>query len=75
MHIRWRFRSLLNFKHGDTLEVIIPGIGRSGRKGPKISREVIMDGGEKSHVYKKRSPYRKPTQVVRKRILRPTGEG
>ena len=33
-----------------------------------------MDGGEKSLVYMKWCPYRKPTQVVRKKILRPTGE-
>ena len=33
-----------------------------------------MEGGEKSHVYKKRSPYRKPTQVDGMSILRPTGE-
>ena len=75
MHIRWRFRSLLKFKHRDTCEVIDPGVGCPGRKGPKISREAIMERGEKSYVYTKGSPYRKPTQVVRKRILRPTGEG
>ena len=34
-----------------------------------------MEEGEKSCVYMKRRPYRKPTQVVRKKILRPTGEG
>ena len=75
MHIRWRFRSRHKFKQRDTFEGHDPGVGCPGRKGPKISREAIMEGGEKSHVYKKRSPYRKPTQVVRKRILRPTGEG
>ena len=45
------------------------------KKGPKYSREVIMDGGEKSSGVYLRRPYRKPTQVDRKRILRPTGEG
>ena len=39
-----------------------------------LSREVCLDGGEKSLVYMKWCPYRKPTQVVRKKILRPTGE-
>ena len=34
-----------------------------------------MEEGEKSFVDRERRPYRKPTQVVRKRILRPTGEG
>ena len=75
MHIRLKFRNHHKFKQGDTLEGHIPGIGRLGRKGPKYSREVCLDGGEKSLVYMKWCPYRKPTQVVRKRILRPTGEG
>ena len=43
--------------------------------GPKISREACFKEGEKSSVYRRWRPYRKPTQVVRKRILRPTGEG
>ena len=34
-----------------------------------------MEEGEKSFVDRERRPYRKPTQVDRKRILRPTGEG
>ena len=42
-----------------------------GRKGPKISREACFKEGEKSSVYRRWRPYRKPTQVVRKRILRP----
>ena len=50
MHIRWRFRSRHNLKHGDTFEVLIPGDGSPGRKGPKISREASLDGGEKSLV-------------------------
>lgn len=33
-----------------------------------------MAYGEKSFVYRSRRPYRKPTQVDRKRILRPAGE-
>ena len=57
------------------MEVIKPGDGRPGRKGLKFSKEVIMDGGEKSSEEYLRRPYRKPTQVDRKRILRPTGEG
>ena len=75
MHIRWRFRSLLNFKHGDTFEVIDPGVGCPGRKGPNYSREVgdVMRR-EKACVLVRR-PYRKPTQVDEERILRPTGEG
>ena len=75
MHTRWKFRDHLKFKLRDTFEGIDPGVGRPGRKGPNISRETILDGGEKSLVYMKRCPYRKPTQVVRKKILRPTGEG
>ena len=75
MHIRWKFRNHLNFKLRDTFEGIDPGVGCPGRKGPNISREAILDRGEKSLVYRKGCPYRKPTQVVRKRILRPTGEG
>ena len=75
MHIRWKFRNHHKFKQRDTFEGIVPGVGRPGRKGPNISREAILDGGEKSFVYTKWCPYRKPTQVVRKRILRPTGEG
>ena len=75
MHTRWKFRDRLEFKLRDTLEGIDPGVGRPGRKGSNISREAILDGGEKSLVYMKGRPYRKPTQVVRKRILRPTGEG
>ena len=42
-----------------------------GNKVPKSG----MDRGEKSCVYREWSPYRKPTQVDRKKILRPTGEG
>ena len=34
-----------------------------------------MDEGEKSFEGYLRCPYRKPTQVDRKKILRPTGEG
>ena len=40
-----------------------------------LSREAALDEGEKSLSVYQRSPYRKPTQVGRKRILRPTGEG
>ena len=44
------------------------------RKGLKFSREDKRGKRrEKLCVYPRR-PYRKPTQVVRKRILRPTGE-
>ena len=75
MHIRLRFRSYLAFKRRDTFEGHDPGVGRPGRKGPKISREACFKEGEKSSVYRRWRPYRKPTQVVRKRILRPTGEG
>ena len=39
------------------------------------SREAIMERGKKSFEVYMRCPYRKPTQVDRKRILRPTGEG
>ena len=53
MHIRLIFRNRLPFKQRDTLEGNIPGVGRPGRKGPKISREVFLDEGEKSSaVYK-----------------------
>jgi hypothetical protein len=37
--------------------------------------EVSLDRDEKSCEEYMRSPYRKPTQVDRKRILRPAGEG
>ena len=48
-------------------------IGRTGRKGPKTSREVRdVQRREKAKVG---CPYRKPTQVDEERILRPTGEG
>ena len=75
MHTRWKFRDHLNLKLRDTFEGHDPGVGRPGRKGPNISREACLDGGEKSLVYEKRCPYRKPTQVDEERILRPTGEG
>ena len=39
------------------------------------SREVHAEEGEKSAEEYSMSPYRKPTQVERKRIPRPTGEG
>ena len=43
---------------------------------PKLQvGEVCVECGEKSFVYREQCPYRKPTQVVRKRILRPSGEG
>ena len=32
------------------MKVYNPGDGRPGRKGPKISREVCIDEGEKSFV-------------------------
>ena len=52
-----------------------PGVGRPGRKGPKIEEGSTHGRGrEKPNVFLRR-PYRKPTQVDRKRILRPTGEG
>ena len=51
MHIRWRFRSRQQFKQRDTFEGHKPGVGRPGRKGPKISREVCLEEGEKSSVY------------------------
>ena len=75
MHKRWIFRYQHKFKQGDTLKVCNPVDGRAGRKGAKSSSEVQIDEGEKSHVNMKCCPYRKPTQVDRKRILRPTGEG
>ena len=40
-----------------------------------LSREAALEEGEKSLLEYLRSPYRKPTQVGRKKILRPTGEG
>ena len=51
MHIRLRFRSHLIFKLKDTSEGLDLGVGCPGRKGPKISREASLDGGEKSLVY------------------------
>ena len=42
MHIRWRFRSRQPFKPKDTFEGYDPGVGCPGRKGPKISREVVL---------------------------------
>ncbi len=51
MHIRLIFRNHLQLKQRDTLEVLNPGAGNPGRKGPKISREVSIDRGEKSFVY------------------------
>ena len=33
-----------------------PGVGRPGRKVPKISREVCMECGEKSFTYISRAP-------------------
>ncbi len=57
------------------MKVLEPGVGKPGRKGTKISSEASMDEGEKSSVYRISRPYRKPTQVGRKRILRSTGEG
>ena len=54
---------------------MVPGVGCPGRKGLKFSREVQRsERREKSCVFV-RCPYRKPTQVGRKKILRPTGEG
>ncbi len=52
-----------------------PGVGLPGRKRLKFSREVEHGTWrEKPCVYLS-YPYRKPTQVGRKKILRPTGEG
>ena len=45
-------------------------------KGTEIKvGKLIEDEGEKSLEVYMRRPYRKPTQVDRKKILRPTGEG
>ena len=52
-----------------------PGVGRPGRKGPKISREAGDVGRREKVCELVRCPYRKPTQVDEERILRPTGEG
>ena len=38
------------FKQRDTEEVSDPGDGSPGRKGPKLSREALMETGEKSSV-------------------------
>ena len=51
MHIRLIFRNHLQLKQRDTLEGLNPGAGNPGRKGPKFSREVSLDRGEKSFVY------------------------
>ena len=48
MHIRLIFRNHLTFKQKDTFEGNNPGVGRPGRKGPKFSREVFLEEGEKS---------------------------
>ena len=68
MHIRWRFRSLLKFKQGTLPKRLTRALVDPGERDRNTSREAVVLRGEKS-------PYRKPTQVVRKRILRPTGEG
>ena len=60
---------------GTLLKGMTRGLVDPGVRDRKYSREAFLEGDEKSHVYTKRRPYRKPTQVVRKRILRPTGEG
>ena len=52
-----------------------PGVGCPGREGPKYSREVRHGERREKPCVFVRCPYRKPTQVGRKRILRPTGEG
>ena len=52
-----------------------PGVGLPGGNRVKFSSEVQHgERREKPCVYLRR-PYRKPTQVGRKKILRPTGEG
>ena len=54
-----------------TRALVDPGV-----KGPKISREACFKEGEKSSGSIEDGMYQtKGTQVVRKRILRPTGEG
>ena len=50
-------------------------VGRPGRKGPNISREVGDALWREKLCVLVRRPYRKPTQVDEERILRPTGEG
>ena len=47
----------------------------SGERDRRNSRDACVETGEKSLEVYMRCPYRKPTQVGRKRILRPTGEG
>ena len=44
-------RSAKRFKQRDTWKERNPGDGSPGRKGPKNSREVRVDQGEKSSVY------------------------
>ena len=56
MHIRWRFRSRHLFKQRDTFKACDPGVGRPGRKGPKLSREAHVEEGEKSSVYIRMAP-------------------
>ena len=50
--------------------VLVPG-----RKGLKFSKEVNLGERREKPCVFLRCPYRKPTQVGRKKILRPTGEG
>ena len=63
------------FKQSDNRRGYDPVDGRAGRKGPKKSREAYLNWCEKSFEGYLRRPYRKPTQVDRKKILRPAGEG
>ena len=57
-------------EHSLTRALVDPGV-----RDRNQSREAHLAEGEKSFVNRSRCPYRKPTQVDRKRILRPAGEG
>ena len=64
-----------NLSTGTLLKGLTHALVDVGVRDRNLSREASLEEGEKSCVYMKRRPYRKPTQVVRKKILRPTGEG
>ena len=72
VEIPWPPKDLSTGTHRDIRTAAL--VDRGERDRTSVGKSEMLSGEKSCEVYL-RSPYRKPTQVVEERILRPTGEG
>ena len=72
VEIPWPPKVLSTGTHWDIRTAAL--VDRGERDRTSVEKSEMLSGEKSCEVYM-RSPYRKPTQVDRKRILRPAGEG